>query len=46
MLQNSLPEYLEQLVDDLSTKIERTPSNHWDATDSMTLTSLTDALAD
>ncbi|AUB44931.1 K+-sensing histidine kinase KdpD (plasmid) [Nostoc flagelliforme CCNUN1] len=26
MLQNSLPEYLEQLVDELSTKIERTPA--------------------
>ncbi|MEH2104749.1 MAG: HAMP domain-containing sensor histidine kinase [Nostoc sp.] len=26
MLQNSLPKYLEQLVDELSTKIERTPA--------------------
>jgi len=26
MLQNSLPEYLNQLVDELSTKIERTPA--------------------
>ncbi|MHC5776994.1 hypothetical protein [Nostoc sp.] len=26
MLQNSLPKYLEQLVDELSTKIEKTPA--------------------